>query len=349
MKTFLMRKLVSVTLNPCIDRVLFVDAVHLGENNPVRHIERDAGGKGINLARVYRKLGGSVVATGFLGGYTGAEIAAVLDREKVVHDFIHIPAPNRASTLIESGGVAATVFSERGPAIREEDYKALLQELELLLPGASWLTLGGSIPPGVPSEVFRDLAVMGHRYGAKVLLDADGDALASGLKGLPDLIKPNVAEAERYLGKTLKTVREQLSAAEELRLVLKKTKLSRLKTYEPIVIISAGAHGAVMSCEDGLFMGESPKVVTRSTIGSGDSMLGAFLWAVESGYELSRSLAYGLAAGAATAITNGSEIASRSMIMQLLPEAKVVAANDEQLRPGRSNVVLEVTGTHNGH
>ncbi|RYG87162.1 1-phosphofructokinase family hexose kinase, partial [bacterium] len=92
---------------------------------------------------------------------------------------------------------------------------------------------------------------------------------------------------------------------------------------EAIAVLSRGAAGAIMTLAAGTYVGYSPKVEARSTIGSGDSLLGAMLWALESGQPPEEALRWGLAAGAATALTDGSEIARRPVVERLYAEASV--------------------------
>jgi len=317
------KQIVAVTLNPCLDTAFFVDGLNVGQSNQVLRVERDAGGNGINVSRVVRKLGGRAIATGFLGGGIGAHLVAILDNESVCHDFIHIKGETRVSIMIEPGDGSPTVLAGLGPFVKTIDVVALMDELELLLPDSGWLTLGGSLPPGLQADVYASLVPLGRKHGCKVLLDADVPSMSYGMDALPDLIKPNVSEAERLLGRTIGSQKEKIEAAKELRDEMKGRSGLLSTIYEPTVIISDGERNAVMACAEGIYLGEPPKVNARSTIGSGDSMLGAFVWESIMGKSNAECFQWGLAAGAATATTNGAEICSRSMILQLLEGAHV--------------------------
>ncbi len=316
------RLVASVTLSPCVDNVLFVDPLNVGDRNQVLQVERDAGGKGVNLARAIHRLGGDALATGFLGGHTGALITSVLDAEGVAHDFVRTRSESRTNWYIECANQQPTALSGISPLIRAEELAMLEGELSILFRDSAWVALGGAVPRGVSHEIYAQLTEMAHQYGCKVLIDSDGDALDIGLNAGPDLIKPNVHEAERLVGRKIGTEAEALDAAEDL--------LDRLKEiggekvgYSPVVILSRGSDGAVMCCSKGRYGGRAPSVKVRSTIGSGDSMLAAVIWAMQEQKAPEDWLRWGIAAGAATAVTTGSEIGSLSLILQLLDQTRV--------------------------
>lgn len=149
------------------------------------------------------------------------------------------------------------------------------------------------------------------------MLDADGEPQKHGFAASPDMVKPNSPECARLLGCPVNTDEEALAAVDQL--------YERMGGGEKIALVSRGKRGAVMRCSEGRFLGRSPEVEVLSTIGSGDSLLGAFLWATTSGLSLSDAMAWGLAAGAATACTSGGEIARRQRVEELRPFAEVVA------------------------
>ncbi len=310
--------IVSVTVNPCVDHTLFVPGLHLHDTNRVQRTETDAGGKGVNLSRVAVELGVESVATGFLGGGPGAFVRKVLDRQGVTHHFVDTLRDTRTNVSIEDGDGPPTTLNERGPEIEPAEWEYLVATVRFFAAKASWVALGGSLPPGLPADAFRTLCEVSRSAGAKVLLDADGDPQRHGLLAGPDLIKPNAAEAGRLLGKPVQTLDAAADAARDLR-----TMLAKNGANQPVAIVSRGSDGAVMACAEGVFSGAPIPVQVRSTIGSGDSLLGGYLAGLEQGLSQDKALALGLAAGAATATTDGASIARREVIDSLLPMAKV--------------------------
>jgi 1-phosphofructokinase family hexose kinase len=311
--------ILSLTLNPCVDQVLTIDGLKPHDTNRVKFSAEDAGGKGVNLSRVVAEMGGDTVATGFLGGTTGLFVRAVLAEQGVRNSFIEVAGSTRTNVSVEDGtGKPPTTFNERGPEISEAELHRLIGWLEELAHEATWIAIGGSLPPGVPTDIFRTLIEIGHASNARVLLDADGDPQRLGFDAKPDMVKPNSPECSRLLGRPIVSDEDALSAVDEI--------YERMGGGERIALLSRGKRGAVMRCAEGRFLGRSPEVEVRSTIGSGDSLLGAFLWAYESGKGLDTALRWGLAAGAATATTGGAEIARKVTVDNLFERALVEPA-----------------------
>jgi 1-phosphofructokinase len=309
--------ILSVTLNPSVDHALFLDELKVGDTNRVKRTERDAGGKGVNLSRVVAELGGKTLATGFIGGGPGDYVKGVLDRQGVSHLFIEVNDDTRINFSVEDASERPpTTFNEQGPQIRPEDIAALRQRVTHMLAagGIHWMTLGGSLPPGVPSNVFRDLISLAHQYGVRVALDADGEPLKLGLQARPEFVKPNAKECERLLGCEIEGFESAIPATKQIRSLL---------GQDAVVVVSLGESGAVLAGPDGLMRGYTPEVEARSTIGSGDSLVAGMLWAMMEGKCVDEAFRWGMACGAATASTNGSEIARRAKILELLPFSRI--------------------------
>jgi 1-phosphofructokinase len=307
--------LLTITLNPCVDHLLLVEKLTVGDTNRVKRQEKDAGGKGLNTSRVFAHMGGVTIATGFLGGATSAFIRHVMKDENVLDGFVYVAGETRTNFSVEDeSGAPPTTFNQRGPEISPGEWLALKEKISLLAVKAEWVSFGGSLPPGVETTAFFELGQLAREKGAKIVIDADGAVLTEGLKVMPDMIKPNIAEASRLLGRPVESDEEVLAAAREL--------YEMIGGGDRYAIISRGAKGAVMTCAEGTFIGTSPKVEPRSTIGSGDSMIAGILRALGQGRLVDQALRWGLAAGAATALTDGSAIGGRETIERLYPEAK---------------------------
>lgn len=312
--------IITVTLNPCVDHTLFVDALRPHDTNRVSSVEIDAGGKGINAARVITGLGGSVIATGFLGGNNGVLVRNALDRESVAHDFTAIAGETRINFAVEDlTGLPPTCFNEPGPTVTLQEIDALLQHLQLHLSKAHWLLLAGSTPPGLTPEVLSRLGNLARENSVRFAVDADGENLRAACSAGPSLVKPNVNEASRLLGRPLVTVSDILAAANEIREMI----IGHAPAVSPIVIISRGAEGAIMRDTAGFWMGKTPQVEVRSSVGSGDSMVAAVLTALDRGRPAHEALALGMAAGAAAAQREGSGLATFAQTKDLLSKCLV--------------------------
>lgn len=148
--------ILSVTLNPCIDQTFFIDGLKPHDTNRIVRIETDAGGKGVNLARVAVELGGNAIATGFLGGGPGGFVRRVLDLQGVQHDFIETSGVTRTNFSVEDGGEEPpTTFNAKGPSIEESEWEAVVDRVRVLSDSAAWVALGGSLPQGVPVDAYK--------------------------------------------------------------------------------------------------------------------------------------------------------------------------------------------------
>jgi 1-phosphofructokinase family hexose kinase len=317
--------IVTVTPNPAVDHVIRVEQIRLHDRNQVQTLERDAGGKGINASRVIHALGGTTFATGFLGGPTGAYVRHVLDFEGVAHRFVSVDDETRINFAIEEAGEEPpTSFHEPGPRVKEHELAELMGVVEGELSGNCWLLLAGSLPQGLDIASVRRIAALVRR-GAMLAVDGDDMVLREGVAAGCSFVKPNIAEAERLLGRSLASLDDLVSAAGAIRHCL----IANGADLEAVAVVSAGAQGAVMAAADGRWMGETPRVAVRSTVGSGDSMVGAMLYGIESGVRGPDLLALGMAAGAATASIEGAGLATRSAVDALRPQCKVRKAASE--------------------
>jgi len=305
--------ILSVTLNPCVDYAAFCNGIELGEVNRVTRTETDAGGKGVNLSRVVRELDVPTVATGWLGGEAGEFVANVLAHQGVNADFVPIAGETRVNFSVEDGsGRPPAQFNAPGPLIAADDLARLEAKLQAIAPGHRYAAIGGSAPPGVPDDVFAQLVALLRVAGCYVALDADGKRMALGLRSNPHLIKPNTSEAEGLLGRTIEGLDEHCRAAHEL-----------AGLGAESVLLSMGKDGAVLYRPHGMWHAIPPKVEVRSTIGSGDSLLGGYLAGLATGLDDAEALRLGTACGAATATTDGSQIARREVIDSLLGQVIV--------------------------
>lgn len=306
--------ILTVTLNPSVDRLIYIKQLVPHDTNRILRIEEDVGGKGVNVARVLRRLGVPVVATGFLGGRAGRYVQRELSEiDGVQCDFVWVPDETRTNLAIqEEDGSPPTTLNERGPQISPKALESLLQIVEGYARQVRFVALGGSLPPGVPADIYATLGAIASRHGAKVVLDADGEPLVQGLKASPYLIKPNENEAERLLGRAIDTLDDAATAARELH-----------EGGVPTVIVSIGEKGAAVACAEGCWVAIPPKVRTVSTIGSGDSMIAGVLSVLVRDGTVEEAIGWGTAAGAATAMTDGSDIGTAEQIRALLREVKV--------------------------
>ena len=303
----------TVTLNPALDKSVYVDRLHPNDANRILRIEVDAGGKGVNASRVLKELGSETTALGFIGGRSGSFIEHVLKKEGIPTDFIEVKAETRTNISIqELTGSPPTMLNEPGPTIAEEEYDKLFDKVRKIAQQSDFVIFGGSLPPGVPKDIYQLLVKVARDSGSKAILDSDGDPMRQGMKSLPYMIKPNREEVERLVNLKVKNVGEAMRAANIL-----------AGTGVKLVVISMGAEGAVAGTTEEVWHARPPQVTAVSTIGSGDSMVAGIAHILSKGGSLGEALKWGTAAGAATAMTDGTEICKQGQVLDLLEKVRL--------------------------
>ena len=303
----------TVTLNPALDKSIYLDRLHPNDANRILRIEVDAGGKGINASRVLKELGDETIALGFVGGHTGSYIEHVLKNEGIPTDFVHVKADTRTNICIqELTGAAPTMLNEPGPTISEKDFDGLFDKVRKIAQQCSFVIFGGSLPPGVPKDIYQLLVKVVQDSDSKAILDSDGEPMRLGMKSTPYMIKPNREEVERLINLRVKNVGEAVRAANIL-----------TGTGVKLVVISMGAEGAVAGSAGEVWHVTPPQVTAVSTIGSGDSMIAGIAHILSKGGSLGEALKLGTAAGAATAMTDGTEICKHRQVLDLLEKVRL--------------------------
>ncbi|MCU0783147.1 MAG: PfkB family carbohydrate kinase [Verrucomicrobia bacterium] len=294
-----MRPLI-LALNPSIDAEWRVDDVLWEEKNNVQSERRWAGGKGINVARWLKHLGGKPQLLLPLGGPTGAELAGYLSSEEIPARIIHLREPTRVNVIVTTNAGRQMRFNPPGPKLSRAEWSEVLQSVERYLErwgerpreplrgrarhsvragfqlsrnGAHGVTrpiglliLSGSLPRGVPVTAYARLIRLAHRFGVKTLLDCDGPAFAAAVKARPFLVKPNDHELARWWRKPLRSEAEIVCAANTL-----------AEQTRGWVLVSRGAkRGLLLNLAEGFqATATPPRLKPRNTVGAGDALLAA--------------------------------------------------------------------------
>jgi 1-phosphofructokinase family hexose kinase len=306
------KMILTVTPNPAVDQTMWLEQISLGAVNRVAEAQLDPAGKGINVSRVAHRLGCPTLAFGFLAGEAGEIIERLLDEEEVLHYFVRVPGQTRLNvTFMEASGRATSLYGP-GPSVREEHLAELQKIVCSWLQSARVLVLAGSLPPGAPASTYASYISAARTCGVPVLLDADGETLRQGIAAGPDLIKPNLAEAERLLGRELRDLAAVEKGARELSL-----------RGIPTVVLSMRDQGAICAQGERVWRVIPPTVKRRSTVGSGDSMVAGLAVTLARGGDILEGLRVGAAAGAATAAAPGTLLGTAAEIEAFLPEVRI--------------------------
>ena len=308
----------TITLNPAMDRTLWVEKIRPDDSNRITREQRYAVGKGIDVSRVLTTLGLVNKALGLVGGFAGEELEGRLLNEGIACDFVRIPGETRTNIVINEASTGnQTVFNARGPEIRPYELMQMIHKVEKV-EDPETVVISGSLPPGVNPEIYRKIIEIFKERGARVLLDTDGDALSMGIHGLPDVIKPNIHELCRLVGRELLKKDEIISAATSL-----------LKQGIGIVLVSMGAEGILLISEKEQYMASPPEVKVENTIGAGDSAVAGFVYGLSGGKTLKDALTYAVAAGTATTLRPGTALCRKEDFLKLVPQIKIRLTGDK--------------------
>ncbi|MDN0055924.1 hexose kinase [Collinsella ihumii] len=286
--------ILTVTMNPSIDTRYSVDHLVIDDVNRVTPA-KTAGGKGLNVSRVLVQLGDDVVATGLLGGHSGAYLGELMDADGITHRFTPIAGESRTCiALLHDGN--QTEFLESGPTVSAEELEAFVGNYADLVSKASCVTLSGSLPKGVPADTYARLVAIAAEVGVPVLLDTSGAALDAALEAdvKPTLVKPNLTEINGLLGTSftsddLSDLRQTLAADARF-------------TGIPWVVVSMGAAGSVAFHDGRTLRARAPRIEAVNATGSGDSTIAGFAHAIAAGSDAEEVLRCGNTCGTLNAM-----------------------------------------------
>lgn len=306
--------IVTVTMNPAIDKTVDIEGFVHGGLNRVKHIIMDAGGKGINVSKTIKALGGDSIATGFLGGNNGNAIVNMLASDEVNAEFVTVAGETRINTKIVEADGTVTELNEAGPQVSENELKNLEEQLMQYAKEGTWFVLSGSVPTGVSKTVYGDIIQKVHGKGAKVFLDADGELFTQSLTAKPDVIKPNRVELEKYIGADHSLTEEELL----------KVGKNLLDMGIGTVIISLGHEGALFLTKEQSLKCPAISVEVHSTVGAGDALVAAFTYAMDKGEDFESCAKLGIATSAGAVSTEGTKPPTRQKVDELIHLVKPI-------------------------
>jgi 1-phosphofructokinase len=278
--------ILTVTLNPSLDRTIEVEKLTRGALMRGTATRLDPGGKGVNVARALAEQQVKTRAVLPLGGPDGDRLLDLLTRAGIDAVAVPVAAATRSNvSLVEPDGTVTKV-NEPGARLAPAEIEKVIEAVLTAATGADWVVLCGSVPPGMPSDVYGRIGVSLRQGGTYVAVDSSGPALREALVALPTLVKPNRDELAEAAGRPIATLGDVLDAANSLR-----------EHGAGSVLASLGPDGALLVEDLGATYGCSPVASPRSTVGAGDAMLAGFLAAGGRGPAALRcALAWGAAA-----------------------------------------------------
>ncbi len=302
-----MKKIVTLTFSPCIDKSTSVQSLIAEKKLLCSTPKLEPGGGGINVARAIKKLGGEATAIYPSGGYTGKFFNHLLENENIPSVIIDTTHETRENFIVVDESTNNQYrFGMPGTALLENEWQACLKAVEGI-DNVAFIVASGSLPPGVPSNIYVQLAKIAKKNKAKLIIDASGEALKEALDEGIYLLKPNLGELSALVGEK----ELQPSDVKDVALgIIAKEKCE-------VMVVSMGAAGAMLVTKDIVTTVAPPPVVRKSTVGAGDSMVAGIIFYLSKGKSLVEAVQYGVACGTAATMNSGTELCKKEDADQL--------------------------------
>ena len=308
--------ILCLTPNPAIDRSMYVDELQIGEVHRAGKVLTVAGGKGLNVARTIRTLGGDPLCMGPIGGHAGNLLADLAEREGFTTHWTRVHNETRTCIILVQANRDATVINASGQSIEMDECNALIEDAWQQSAYADLICVSGSLPPGFSLEKYKAMLAGFVERGKPVWVDTSGGALktALGVRGV--CIKVNAAELGDALGTEVSNANQAVQAMRQLR---------ELGINQSAITL--GKDGAVFSTSAGAWLARPPKIEIVSSVGSGDAFLGGLLFAFENGAAPDEALQKAVAAGAANALEFGGGTFSLSAFEEIFKTIQISSVN----------------------
>ncbi|NLD88355.1 MAG: 1-phosphofructokinase [Clostridiales bacterium] len=300
--------IVTVTLNPALDRTVYVPDFRAGEVNRALSSQIDAGGKGINVSKALKELGGESVACGLIGGQYGRTIKQYLKSVGIIYDFVDVVGETRVNIKIVDKHGVHTDINEPGFEVTESDLERLKENISHYAKSGNIIVISGSLPPNFSVESYGELCKIAAG-ASHFIVDAAGEALRESLKYCPDYIKPNVAELEKTLGRKITTDKEIVEGARDLMAMGAKN-----------VAVSNGAKGCIFVNPERALRVKAPEVQVKGPVGAGDVMVAGIAHSIECDNDFESLARFAVAAGTASVTIEGTKMASRRTVLSIFSQ-----------------------------
>ncbi|KXS41382.1 MAG: 1-phosphofructokinase [Candidatus Frackibacter sp. T328-2] len=305
--------IITVTLNPAIDKTVTVEEFKTGKLNRVKDVRQDIGGKGINVSKVVKELGGETIAFGLLAGNSGKFIINKLDEIGIKHQFTWVDGETRTNLkLLDINSGQETEINEPGVKASKGELDKLKGKILEQVNDEDFVVLTGSLPLNTPKDIYAELITALKDKGSKVILDTSGMSLEEGLKAKPYLVKPNWHELQNLVGNDFESIKDIIKAGSRIH-----------QQGIEIVAISLGSTGVIIIGEEGILKITPPKVEVQSTIGAGDTLVGALTLQLSRKKILKDAILYATAASVNSVTKPGTQLCNKNEINKLLDQVSI--------------------------
>lgn len=305
--------ILTVTLNASVDKHYEVDYLVPHTVMRIRSVSNTAGGKGLNVSRIAAIAGENVVAMGFVGGFNGMFFESLLNIPRIEKAFTHVAAETRCCiNICDRENAKSTEFLEPGNPVTDAEIKCFIKDFSDKIKNADVVVISGSLPKGVPANMYASLIRIARQSQIPVFVDSSGEALKEAISAHPDFIKPNEDELVSLIGRKAESIDDVIEVAESLH-------VSGIST----VAVSLGKRGVIVVGKEGVFHGKTVDVNVKNTVGCGDSMTAGFAVGLSRGMNIEERIRYAVAISTANAISYETGMFRECDLVALLPEIKV--------------------------
>lgn len=307
--------IITITINPSIDQTITVNNFKLDFVNQVNFVRKDAGGKGVNVAKVLNVLQADVLATGFVAGSTGNEFINLLAEYNLKTKFIKANGQTRTNLkIIDPTNNTTTDINQNGAEVTWQNIELLITTLTPLLSKTTHIVLSGSVPASLPSSTYANIinSISQLNANIKFVVDASGSLLANAIKCNLFLIKPNMYELSQALNTNITTPQQALQHCQQL-----------VQNGVQNIALSMGKSGLLFVNNTQALLVKAPLVQAVSTVGAGDSLLGALVYGFSQNMPLADCLQLAVAFGSAKVTTNGTNLPSLQLVNTLKQQVTI--------------------------
>ena len=304
--------ILTITANPTVDRVYFVDNFQMGEVHRPERMVYSAGGKGLNVARVAHIMGEETVAMGFVGGFNGEYIKSELQKAGIETDFTQVQGETRICVNISDKNGLSGEILEKGPVVTENQVAEFLATFEKQVEKSDIICASGSLPQGVDSSFYSEIIRIAKAHNKRAIIDASGKVLEDVIKAQPYMIKPNRYELSLLMNKEIKSMED----VKEALIFLRDSKVE-------LPLITLGKDGAMAYVDGEFYKFNSPDVKVKNTVGSGDSTVSGIATGLRRKMSIIDSIKLGMAAGTANTQFEETGVVSCELVEKFYKEVAV--------------------------
>lgn len=310
--------IITVTLNPSIDKAYFVDEqIALGKVMRVKKVINTAGGKGVNVAKIINLCGENVLATGLIGGFNGKYLKSLLCKERINNRFLTVKVETRSCINVINDSNFSTEFLESGDCISKKEETSFLRLFEKISKRSSIVTISGSAIKGFSDDIYCKLINIAKHRKNKVILDTSGVLLSNSINAKPTVLKPNKQELEQLFNTKIHGIED----AKKYSFILNDKGID-------YVVTSLGKDGALLTTKEGVALHATPPTLQIiNTVGCGDSLVGAFAVGLKRNLSIVDTLKYAVAVASANALTENTGNFDKDKLSDVLSKVTVKNIN----------------------